>query len=156
MLLAESYSELNDEIKALEVRIEELQKERKLLQKRMYDNAPSTNLTIDYSTERVTGGLVPMALDVVLNRLNKLEDKIEQFQGYLAIKKDARNRIDRILKSSEDIDQKVVVMRDIKKLPLKIIAKELGYSYQYVRRISCRNKKMQQSCNNQYRQNELL
>ncbi|WP_209121527.1 hypothetical protein [Alkalihalobacillus sp. BA299] len=141
MLLAESYSELCDEIKALEVRVEELERERKLLNKRMYDNAPSANLTIDYSKERVAGGQVPMSLDVVIERLNKLDDRIDQLHSFLDIKRDARNRIDKIIKSSEDIDQKVVVMRDIKKLPLKVIARELGYSYQHIRRISCRNKK---------------
>ncbi|WP_078428780.1 hypothetical protein [Alkalihalobacterium alkalinitrilicum] len=142
MILAESYSELCEEIKTLEVRIEELERERKLLKKRMYDNAPGANLTIDYSKERVTGGQVPMTLDVVIERLNKLDDRIDQLYSFLEIKKDARNKIDKILKSSEDIDQKVVVMRDIKKMPLRLIAKELGYSYQHIRRISCRNKKM--------------
>lgn len=142
MLLAESYNELCDEIKALEVRVEELQSERKLLQKRMYDNAPSANLTIDYSKERVSGGLVPMSLDAVLTRLNKIDDRLDQLYAFLDIKKSAREKIDRILKSSEDIDQKVVVMRDVKKMPLKLIARELGYSYDHIKRISCRNQKM--------------
>ena len=142
MFLAESYSELCEEIKALEVRIEELGKERKILQKRMFDNSPGSNLTIDYSKDRVSGGQTAMKLDVVVERLNKIDDRLDQLYAFLEIKKDARNKIDRILKSSEDIDQKVVVMRDIKKMPLKSIARELGYSYDHIKRISCRNQKM--------------
>lgn len=142
MLVAESYQELCMEIKALEVRIEELERERRLLKKRMFDNAPSANLTIDYSSERVTGGKVPMSLNVVIERLNKLDDRIDQLYSFLEIKKDARGKIDRILKSSEDIDQKVVVMRDIKKMPLHEIAEELGYSVGHIKRISCKNQKM--------------
>lgn len=145
MLVAESYQELCTEIEALEVRIEEMEHERKLLKKRMYDNAPSANLSVDYSSERVTGGQVPMSLDVVIERLNKLDDRIDHLYSILEAKKDARNKIDRILKSSEDIDQKVVVMRDLKKMPLHEIARELGYSLGHVKRISCRNQKMRLS-----------
>lgn len=107
----------------------------------MYDNAPKQNLTIDYSQERISGGFTPMTLDRVVERLQEIDKKIEQFQSFLEIKEDARDRIDQIIKSSEDLDMKIVFMRDYKKIPLKVIADELGYSYEHVRRISSRNPK---------------
>lgn len=145
MFLAESYSELCEQIKALEVRIEELEKERKLLQRRMFDNAPGANLTVDYSKERVSGGQTPIQLNIVVERLNKIDDRLDQLYSFLEIKKDSRKKIDLILKSSEDIDQKVTVMRDIKMMSLYEIAQELGYSVGHIKRISSRNQKMRLS-----------
>jgi len=37
---------------------------------------------------------------------------------------------------------RVTYMRDYKRLPLQLIADELGYSYDHVKRISSRNKKL--------------
>lgn len=137
----QSYNELGLEIEALEVRIKEVEKERNYLRKRMYDNAPSANLTVAYGEERVNGGFTALPLDVVLERLNKIDDKLDQLYGFLEIKKDARDTIDKIIRSSEDLDKKIVFMRDYKNMRLGEIAEELGYSHEHVRRISSRNKK---------------
>ena len=108
----------------------------------MYDNSPKGVVVVDYSSERVTGGQVAMKLDQVVYRLNEIDKKIDQFVSFLEIKRDVRDRIDKIIQSSEDVDMRVVYMRDYKRLPLQVIADDLGYSYDHVKRISSRNKKL--------------
>ena len=140
-IATQSYNEICIEIKTLEERIADLRDERKLILKRMYDNSPKGVGVVDYSAERVTGGQVAMPLDQVVYRLNEIDKKIDQFVSFLEIKRDVRDRIDKIIQSSEDLDMRVVYMRDYKRLPLKLIANNLGYSYEHVRRISSRNSK---------------
>ena len=123
-------------------RITDLRDERKLILKRMYDNSPKGVGVVDYSAERVTGGQVAMQLDQVVYRLNEIDKKIDQLVSFLEIKRDVRDRIDKIIQSSEDLDMRVTYMRDYKRLPLQVIAVELGYSYDHVKRISSRNKKL--------------
>jgi hypothetical protein len=141
-LATKTYDEVCTEIKVLEERIREVEKERKFLRRRMFDNSPyGANLTASYDIERVTGGQVPMPLDVVIERLNKIDIQLDQLYTLLEAKKKTRDVIDNIIKSSEDLDQKVVFMRDHKNMPLWKIANELDYSYDHIRRISSRNKK---------------
>ena len=141
-IATQSYNEICIEIQAMSERITDLRDERKLILKRMHDNAPKGIGSIDYSAERVTGGQVAMPLDQVVYRLNEIDKKIDQLEGHLEIKRDARDRIDKIIQSSEDLDMRVVYMRDYKRLPLQVIADDLGYSYDHVKRISSRNKKL--------------
>ena len=141
-IATQSYNEICIEIKTLEERIADLRDEKKLILKRMYDNSPKGVGVVDYSAERVTGGQVAMPLDQVVYRLNEIDKKIDQFVSFLEIKRDVRDRIDKIIQSSEDLDMRVVYMRDYKRLPLQVIADDLGYSYDHVKRISSRNKKL--------------
>ena len=126
----------------MEERIADLRDEKKLILKRMYDNSPKGVGVVDYSAERVTGGQVAMKLDQVVYRLNEIDKKIDRFVSFLEIKRDVRDRIDKIIQSSEDLDMRVTYMRDYKRLPLQVIADDLGYSYDRVKRISSRNKKL--------------
>ena len=141
-IATQSYNEICIEIKTLGERIADLRDERKLILKRMYDNSPKGVGVVDYSAERVTGGQVAMQLDQVVYRLNEIDKKIDQFVSFLEIKRDVRDRIDKIIQSSEDLDMRVTYMRDYKRLPLQVIADDLGYSYDHVKRISSRNKKL--------------
>ena len=126
----------------MEERIADLRDEKKLILKRMYDNSPKGVGVVDYSDERITGGQVAIKLDKVVQRLNENDMKIDKFTSFLEMKIDLRNRIDKIIQSSEDLDMRVTYMRDYKRLPLQLIADELGYSYDHVKRISSRNKKL--------------
>ena len=56
-IATQSYNEICIEIKTLEERIADLRDERKLILKRMYDNSPKGVGVVDYSAERVTGGI---------------------------------------------------------------------------------------------------
>ena len=141
-IATQSYNEICIEIKILEERISDLRKERKFIFSRMYDNGPLGVGVVDYSNERITGGQVAMQLDQVVYRLNEIDKKIDQLVSFLEIKRDVRDRIDKIIQSSEDLDMRVTYMRDYKRLPLQVIADDLGYSYDHVKRISSRNKKL--------------
>ena len=141
-IATQSYNEICIEIKTLNERIAELHRERKFIFSRMYDNGPKGVGVVDYSAERVTGGQVAMQLDQVVYRLNEIDKKIDQLVSFLEIKRDVRDRIDKIIQSSEDLDMRVTYMRDYKRLPLQVIADDLGYSYDHVKRISSRNEKL--------------
>ncbi|HLN89024.1 MAG TPA: hypothetical protein VK253_03060 [Candidatus Binatia bacterium] len=107
----------------------------------MYDNAPRFNPVLDYSKDMVQNGYVPMSLDKILERLNKIDDSIAMVLEVLKAKKDALTKIEIMLEKLEGLEYRVAYMRDIKKMRLFDIAKELGYSHDWIKRISSRIKK---------------
>jgi hypothetical protein len=137
----QSYFDLCDEILVLEIRIQDLEREKKFLRKGMYSNAPKGAATVDYSAERVTGGQVPLTLDKILERLNKIDDQIILNKEVLNAKHDARKKIEDIISKFDGLDYQVAYMRDVKRMRLQEIADELGYSYDWIRKVSSRIKK---------------
>jgi hypothetical protein len=133
------YSNLLAEIEMLEIRISDMEIEREYLRKSMYANAPQFKGVVDYAKEYVTGGLMPLPLDKIIERLNKIDDSLNVLYQLLTEKKTSKERINIMLASLEGIDNKVVYMRDIKGMRLKEIAVELGYSLDRIKQISCRN-----------------
>lgn len=136
-----SYKDLVTEIEILETRLREMEREREFLRKSMYDNAPRFNPVLDYSKDMVQNGYVPMSLDKILERLNKIDDSIAMVLEVLKAKKDALTKIEIMLEKLEGLEYRVAYMRDIKKMRLFDIAKELGYSHDWIKRISSRIKK---------------
>jgi DNA-directed RNA polymerase specialized sigma24 family protein len=143
MRFTDSYIDLCGEIEMLEIRIKDMEQEREFLRKRMYDNAPTFRATASYGTERVQNGYAPMSLDRILERLNKIDDSLNTMHEVLRAKKDARSKMERVLGNFDGLEYKVAYMRDIKRMKLHEIADELGYSHDWIRKISSRVRKAQ-------------
>jgi DNA-directed RNA polymerase specialized sigma subunit len=142
----QSYNDLCQEIDALEIRMFDLETERKFLQKNMYANAPKYNGVVDYAKDNVMGGPVALSLDKILERMNRIDDNLNTLSQVLNAKKDAKRRIEQMINSLDGLEYKVAYMRDIEGLRLHEIAGKLGYSYDHVRRISSKMRKMPQRC----------
>lgn len=134
-----SYNDLCAEIEMLDLRIEDMEKERDYLRKSMYDNAPSASIgAMDYSKDRVQNGYVPMPLDKIIDRLNRIDRSLEELHRLKSGKAETRNMIEKMLGDLEGLEYKVAYMRDVRKMKLYEIAEELGYSHDHIRRISRR------------------
>ncbi|RKD26696.1 hypothetical protein BEP19_15940 [Ammoniphilus oxalaticus] len=132
-----SYNDLCTEIDMLELRIEDMERERDYLRKSMYDNAPINNLgAIDYSREIVQNGYVPMPLDKITDRMKRIDHTLDDLRRLKSGKEKYRKAIEKKLDSLEGLAYKVAYMRDLKKMRLREIAEELGYSLVHIKRIS--------------------
>lgn len=137
-----TFEDLQIEIEIHETRINEMEREREFLRKSMYANAPKFNPTASYEGDRVQGGLVPLPLDKIIERLNKIDDSLSVLYEILNEKKKVREKIERMIEQMEGLEYKVAYMRDMKGMKLQQIADELGYSHDHIRRVSSRIKKM--------------
>lgn len=138
-----SFNDLCTEIEVLEERINDMERERKFLRKSMYANAPKFKGVVDYSSDKVTGGQVPLSLDKIVERLNKIDDQLAYHYEALREKKSSRDKIEKLIEEFEGLEYKVAYMRDVKGMKLYEIADELGYSHDHIRRVSSRVKKPQ-------------
>lgn len=141
MTFNKTYQDLVTEIEILETRLQDMIGERDFLRKSMYANGPKNIGVIDYSKDRVQNGFVPMSLDRILERLNKIDDDIEWTTELINVKKDALRKIETLIESLEGLEQRVAYLRDVKGLKLYEIARQLGYSHDWIKRISSRVKK---------------
>lgn len=134
-----SYNDLCTEIEMLELRIEDMERERDYLRKSMFANAPTNNLgAIDYSKDNVQNGYVPMPLDKIIDRLNLIDQSISDLYRLRNAKEDTKQTIEKMLGDLEGLEYKVAYMRDVRKMKLQEIAEELKYSYDHIKRISSR------------------
>ena len=146
-----TYNELITEIDVLETRINDLRTERRFLLQSMHANAPKGMGAVDYSRDRVQSNFVPFQLDRIVERMNKIDETIEQLGDQLKAKKETRSKLDGILAQMDGLDYKVAFMRDKLNMRLHEIADKLGYSYDHIKRVSSRIRKMPPQCHRQQR-----
>ncbi|MGG4449635.1 hypothetical protein [Brevibacillus porteri] len=137
-----TYNELIMEIDVLETRIKDLVTERRFLLKSMDANAPKGMGAVDYSRDRVQSNFVPFSLDRIVERMNKIDQTIEQLEDQLTAKKETLGKLDGILAQMDGLDYKVAFMRDKLNMRLHEIADKLGYSYAHIKRVSSGIRKM--------------
>ena len=135
-----SYKDLCTEIEIWKERVKAYKAEIKALKKLAKVYGPSEVRGIDYTQPRVQN-TNQIGFEEFLERLYKLEYHIYIHEEAIESMIKAKAKIEEHLKSLEGIDQQVVYMRDIEGKKLMDIAEELGYSYQYIKEISARNKK---------------
>lgn len=134
-----SYKDLCSEIeiwkerlKTYEIQIEAIKKLAKL-------DGPKDITGIDY-TQPYVDGTSQIGFEEALEMLGKIESHIYLHQQAITNMEKSKKKIEESIKGLEGLDQKVVYMRDIKGMTLADIAEELGYSYQYIKEVSARNK----------------
>lgn len=134
-----SYKDLCEEIEIWKWRVEAYKAEIKALKKLAKVYGPSDVKGIDYSQPKVQN-TNQIGFEEFLERLYKLEHHIYIHEEAIKNMEKCRKNMEERIKKLEGIDQKVVYMRDIEGKKLMDIAEELGYSYQYIKEVSARNK----------------
>lgn len=134
-----SYEELCEEIEIWKWRVEAYKTEIKALKKLAKVYGPGGVKGIDYSQPKVQS-THQIGFEEFLERLHKLENHIYIHEEAIKNMEKCRKNIEERIKKLEGIDYKVVYMRDIEGKKLMDIAEELGYSYQYIKEVSARNK----------------
>ncbi|MBU5214938.1 hypothetical protein [Heyndrickxia oleronia] len=132
-----TYLDLCKEIDILDIRISSLEREREHLRRMMFANAPSGVRTIDYSSERVSSSFSPMPFDEIYSRVKDIDKTLEPLYKIMDEKQDAKRKMEVKISEFEGIDYKVAFMRMQGKSLIEI-ADELGYSYDWIRKVSSR------------------
>jgi DNA-directed RNA polymerase specialized sigma24 family protein len=128
MKVTESYHDLCEEIDILEVRINDLENEYTFLYNACFN-----------------GDRKPiMGLHMITERMREICDKVELYSSILRGKEQTLKAIEQRISRLDSIDYKVTHMRDIRGMTLPEIAVELGYSYDWIKKISARNKRMEE------------
>lgn len=135
------YQNLGEEIEMMKVQLKDLEIEHKYLMKNMEMNAPKFNGVVDYSADRVTGGQIPLTLDEIAGRHDKIMDKVQYLKSKIADKQSVMGELQFVMSKKKGLEQQIVYMRDVLGMTLKQIAHETGYSYDHVRRVSSRMKR---------------
>ncbi|WP_254610031.1 MULTISPECIES: hypothetical protein [unclassified Bacillus (in: firmicutes)] len=125
----------------LEIELKDLKLEHKYLMKNMHMNAPKFNGGTDYSKDRVTGGQIPLALDEIAGRHDRIMEKSQRLKERIADKKALMGEVQFVMSNKRGLEQQIVYLRDVMGFNLKEIASELGYSYDHIRRVSSRMKR---------------
>lgn len=139
MDMGSSIKDLNKLLEIWELRLEVYEKEKEFINKCI---STSTGGSLDYESERVTGGKVKLDFAEGLVRLQKLDSHIYLHRETIKNYKESINKIKKKMKELDGIDYKVVYLRDVENKTLEEIAHSLGYSEIWIKKVSARNKKL--------------
>ncbi|MNO23024.1 hypothetical protein D3C76_128160 [compost metagenome] len=129
MEFQQSYGDLCREIEILELRLDDLEQDLKRARKICFSGQlPSDPLPVH----------VP--LDKALEEYDIVVAKIIEATSQLEVKRLVKSKMENNLNKFEGLEYQVAYMRDIQGLPLYKIAEQLGYSYDWIRKVSSRIK----------------
>lgn len=134
-----SYKDLCGEIEIWKERLKTYEEQRKAIKKLGKLDGPSDISGIDY-TQPYVNGTSQISFETALEMLGKIDSHIYLHEETIGRLEESRKEIRNRIKKLEGLDKKVVFMRNIERKKLSDIAKELGYTYQYIKEVSARNK----------------
>ena len=127
------YYDITKEIEICELRLTDLEAELKRARKLCFDGRlPSDPLPVH----------VP--LDKALQQYDDVAAKFREVSDWLNQKKLIRQRIESNIRDFQGVEYQVAYMRDIEGKPLSKIADELGYSYNWIMKVSSRIKRQKE------------
>ncbi|PEM33435.1 hypothetical protein [Bacillus pseudomycoides] len=136
--------DLEQEIAMLKIQIRDLEIDHKFLMKNMTMNAPKFNYAVNYGKERVQGGKMPLDLEEIQIKHNKIADKVNELTELLQEKQQVMGQVKHVMENMQDLEKRIMYYRDIKGMNLKQIAVLLNYSYSHIRRVSSKMKQYDQ------------
>jgi len=123
------YYDITKEIEILELRLMDLENELKVARKLCFSGQlPSDPLPVH------------LPLDKALVQYDNVVQKIQETSSRLAEKQLIKRRIEDNIRDFKGVEHQVAYMRDIQGKSLGKISDELGYSYSFISKISCRIK----------------
>lgn len=127
MEIIQSYHDLCKEIDIFEMRISDLEWEYEFWYRACFG----------------AGRKLSAPLDICLERMERICDQVETYSTILEEKEKTRKAIEERLNKFDGLEHKVSYMRDVEGKTLAEIAADLGYSYDWIRKIGSRAKKAQ-------------
>lgn len=138
-----TYKDLCNEIEILTIRRDELENELNIIKRRIYASGPRTKLVASYSGMPV-GGTIERPLEDTWNLYNAVAEALEDVKDILSLKIEAKKKMEQRMSKFDTLEYKVAYMRDIERKSIANIATQLGYSYDWIAKISSRLKRMRQ------------
>jgi len=124
----EAYQDICAEIELLKLRAEDQERALKYARRKMHNNG------LPWSD----GSPVVVPLDKALEEYDKALVALQETLQQLKEKEHTRQQMEAAIGQIKGLDLAVEYQRDALGLPLKVIAERLGYSEQYIRRVSSR------------------
>jgi hypothetical protein len=143
----QSYRDICEEIELWEVRLWDLEGQMRIIMKQ-FITPPRMKMVASYSG-MPHSGMLEINLPRSWNEMRKIESKILECKDVLSLKIEAKMRMEKRMSGFEGLEFKVAYMRDVEKKPLYKIAEELGYTYQWIRSISAKTKRVKPTKNQQ-------
>lgn len=138
----QSYRDLCKEIELWEIRLDDLEQERRIIVRQMM-TPPQTKLCANYDS-LPGGGMMVIDFPKAWGHMQSIEQRIAECKDVLSLKREAKKRMEKVMSQLDTIEYKVAYMRDIEHKPLKTIAEDIGYSYEWTRKISMRVKRLRE------------
>jgi hypothetical protein len=136
----DNYKDLCTDIDVQQCIISDIENELIQLQKLLL-KGPQDITGIDYSRGPGSGQVIHISMDRIIDRIDRIERRLAVEKGILDQKKKTKKKIDEKLKGLTGLEYKVRYMKDIGGKTLKEIAKELGYSYDWIREVNSKTHK---------------
>jgi DNA-directed RNA polymerase specialized sigma24 family protein len=147
MQLTNSYLDLCNEIEAWKARIKSYESQREALWRLAKLDGPTDISAVDYSRSPVQNTCQVGMLEAI-EMIRKIDSHILIHQEAITNMEKQRDEMESLMLSTESLDKKIVYLRDIKNMKLTEIAKQLGYSYDHIRRVNSRNKSLKNATKN--------
>jgi len=140
-----SYKDLCTEIEILEIRQDSLLAELRIIRRRIHNaNAPRTKLVANYSG-MPGGGSDGTHYTQAIAELQRIEAAIEDVSDILSLKHEAKRRMEERMSQFDKLEYRVAYLRDVERKSIAAISIELGYSYDWIAKISSRLKRVRKA-----------
>lgn len=128
-----TYNDLCNEIEILNIRAYEIKTEMDFVKRHMH-TPPRAKLVASYSGMPNASGT--LSFERLCGQYFALQTTLDDVNDILSLKREAQKRMELRMADFKGLEYQVVVMRDVQRKPLTEIADELGYSYNWIRKIS--------------------
>lgn len=135
-----AYTDLCKEIEVLEIRRDELQGELRIIQRRI-TAGPRTKLVASYSGMPGGSG-ADMPLPQMWAMVNTINEALEDVNDIIDLKREAKKRMEKKMGEFDTLEYKVAYMRDVERMNIAAIAAKIGYSYDWVAKVSAKVKRI--------------
>lgn len=132
MIILKEYKQLTAEMAVLTSKI---QSEERALNKLVAAHAPKAVGSIDYSRERVSGGLLVPDFADTINQISEHNEKLAAYKEELEVLKTQREKLFEVVDGLNDMHQRIVLLK-IEGLSNAQIADKIGYSKRHIERLS--------------------
>ncbi|MCO7128320.1 hypothetical protein NIE88_21570 [Sporolactobacillus shoreicorticis] len=131
------YRDLCREIDLLDMRINQLEQERKYYWKMSTQHRGMIGAA-NYDEERVSHNFTLMPFDRAVEHIAKIDTKLNILNNVMADKEQVKAKMEQSMSEFEGLDYLVAYWR-LQGLTLAEISDKLGYSYGWIKKISMRN-----------------
>lgn len=135
------YWELCEDIDIWTSRYESYKAQYNAIRKMARLEGPKDIEGIDYTQPKVTSSGNQMDIVEALELLRRLESHLYLHSEAIEKMEEEKKNMEKKLKDFVGLEHKVIYLRDLENKSLVNISKELGYSYDYIKEISARNKR---------------
>lgn len=143
-----TYHDVCQEIELLALRAIDLERDIERKRMELMRGGVRVKLVASYSGMPASN-YVSRPFDGVWEEMRQLEMQLSQVLDVLSLKRECKKRMESVMKQCDSLEYKVAYLRDVERKPLYEIADQLGYTYNWIREISARAKRVKPTKNPQ-------